>query len=490
MLFEKGIVLSKKLTFIDKTFWITETEANPKHVAMLQLLKMPIGATDDYVDVLLQEMRGFDQATAPFNCRVSTVMGYPVKFVPVEQIDMQYHVQLHKIDDLNDKSNLNKFVASLHETWLDRDKPLWQFHLIKDSHTEQFAIYIKIHHMCGDGSTLIRWFQAGYNQSPNNQNFVPVWAMDRSQKIRNNTPWFKAVFGGLWGVIIALKDSIWIWFRLLIKLLRINQDYMPLPFTGSKSVLTGQVQKGRALATLEMDFGRIKVLSKRLRASANEVMLCVFDMAVHRQLKDYGQTIGKPLYTNVPIDLRKPGETTYGNKIAIVPVELAHEQTDPYLRLRAIIENHRKVKLAAMTSHPASFSYYTLLIQTYAIIFEMLGLSNWVRPIANILVSNMPGPSESLYFKDSQMLAAYPISTITPGGGVNITMVTYSGKANIGLVCCKSKIVSLEPLARYCIEAFDILEKCVDDPSLNIADMGKNIRDDDGSIVDNDTCHH
>jgi diacylglycerol O-acyltransferase len=469
--------LSKKLAFLDKTFWVTETEANPKHVASLQLLKMPADAAKDYVEKLLAEMRGFDQATAPFNCRVSTVMGYPIKFVPVETLDMQYHVQLHQTDDLNDKTALNRFVASLHEKWLDRDKPLWQFHLIKDNNTDMFALYIKIHHMCGDGSTLIRWFQAGYSQSANTQDFVPVWSMDRTSKIRDKTPWFKAVFGGLWGVIIAVKDSTWIWFRLLIKLLRINKDYMPLPFTGTKTVLTGQVTKGRALATLDIDFERIRTLSKRLRASANEVMLCVFDIAVHRQLKDYGQKFEKALYTNMPINLRKPGETTYGNKIAIVPVELAHGHTDPYLRLRDIIENHRKVKKAAMSSHPASFSYYTLLIQAYAIIFEMLGLSNWVKPIANILVSNMPGPTEIMFFKDSQMLAAYPISTITPGGGVNITMVTYNGQANVGLVCCNNNIDSLEPLVRYCTEAFDMLEKCLDDPNLSIDNIGVNINE-------------
>jgi WS/DGAT/MGAT family acyltransferase len=478
--------LSKKLTFLDKTFWITESEANPKHVASLQLLKMPANATKDYVDQLVSEMRSFDQATAPFNCRVSTFMGYPIKFVPVEQLDMQYHVHLHKIGDLNDKPALHNFVASLHEPWLDRDKPLWQFHLIKDNNTEQFALYIKIHHMCGDGSTLIRWFQAGYSPGPINQGFVPVWSMDRTQRNRKKTHWFKAVFGGLWGFLIATKDLIWIWFRLLVKLLRINRDYMPLPFTGTKTALTGQVKKGRAISTLDIDFDRVKTLSKRLRASANEVMLCVFDIAIHRQLKDHGHTFEKALYTNMPINLRKPGETTYGNQIAIVPVELAHGHTDPYLRLREIIENHRKVKRVAKASHPASFSYYTLLIQTYAIIFEMLGLSNFVKPIANSLVSNMPGPAEIMYFKDSQVIAAYPISTITPGGGVNITMVTYSGQANIGLVCCNNKIDSLEPLARYCLEAFDLLEKCVDDPNLNIDDIGERITEEYTSIVDDD----
>jgi predicted transcriptional regulator YheO len=120
----------------------------------------------------------------------------------------------------------------------------------------------------------------------------------------------------------------------------------------------------------------------------------------------------------------------------------------------------------------------------------MLGLSNWVKPIANILVSNMPGPSEIMYFKDSQLLATYPISTITPGGGVNITMVTYNGQANIGLVCCNNNIDSLEPLAQYCLEAFDMLEKCIDDPSLNIDDIGEKMNEEYTSIVDDESFNH
>ena len=143
--------MSKKLTFLDKTFWITETEANPKHVAVLQLLKIPADAANDYVDKLLAEMRTFDKATAPFNCRVRTVMGYPIKFVPVEQLDMLYHVKVHNIDDLNDKPALNIFVASLHETWLDRDKPLFEFRVIENYTEETSMIFYRSHHMFCDG---------------------------------------------------------------------------------------------------------------------------------------------------------------------------------------------------------------------------------------------------------------------------------------------------------------------------------------------------
>jgi diacylglycerol O-acyltransferase / wax synthase len=478
--------VSKKITFLDKTFWITESEANPKHVAGLQILQKPANAPVDYVEQLYKQLLSFNYTSAPFDCRVKQFLGFPVKLVPVAQLDMSYHVQLHKIANIDDKAALHKFIAGLHETWLDRDKPLWQYHLISATDSDKFAIYIKVHHMYGDGATLIRWFQVGYTPEPRSEGFVPVWAAQRKPRQTKPVNVFKQLFIGCWDFLITVKDLIWILFRLFLKLLRINQVYMPIPFSGTKTLLTGQVKKGRLVSTLSIDFRRIKALSHRLRCSANELMLCVFDIGVHRFLKDYGHVFKRALYTNMPINLRKPGETTAGNKIAIVPVQLAHGETDPYLRLRQIIENHRIVKRAATVSHPMAFSYYTVLIQSFSTLFEILQISNWVKPIANILVSNMPGPAETLYFKDSKLLANFPVSTMTPGGGVNITMVSYAGNANIGLVCCDNNIESLEPMSQYFLEAFDMLEACVDDPSQNIDDIGETVVEDASSIVDED----
>jgi hypothetical protein len=84
-----------------------------------------------------------------------------------------------------------------------------------------------------------------------------------------------------------------------------------------------------------------------------------------------------------------------------------------------------------------------------------------------------------LYFKDAKLIGNYPVSAMTPGGGVNITMVTYNNIAQIGLVCCDRKIDSLEPLAQYFREAFDMLEACVDNPLLNVEDIGERELDQD-----------
>ena len=467
--------MAKSLTFLDKSFWLTESDANPKHVASLQLLSIPDGAKPKaYVTELYQEMKGYAKACPPFNCRVKTLFAYPVGLQPVKKLNMDYHVQLHRVDDITDRVALDDFVASLHESRLDPDKPLWQYHFIYDEQHDTYAIYARVHHIYGDGATLVRWFQAGYLPQPQDEQFIPVWAVKRlrtkrGQKGRPIVDFFTSVFGFLRMVF----DLVIIMVRLLMRLCRFNTHYMPVPFTGTKTRLTGQVKAGRAVATMDIDFARVKAVGKRARASANEVLLTAFDIGVHRLLQDHGHTFKKALYTNMPINLRKPGEKTTGNKIAIVPVQLAHGEQDPYLRMRQIINNHRIVKFAAQHASPGTFSAYTIVIQSFALVFELLHISDFVKPIANILVSNVPGPEDVRYLKDSKLLACYPISTITPGGGVNITLMTYAGVANVGLVCCNKHIDSLQPLAEYIIEAFDMLEASIDDPTLNIDDIGE-----------------
>lgn len=117
--------MAKTLSFLDKSFWITESDENPKHVACLQLLAIPKGAkSTEYVPQLFQEIRSFARATSPFNCAVKTVLGYPVGFAPVKKLNMDYHVQIHRVADVTNREALDAFVARLHASRLDPDKPL------------------------------------------------------------------------------------------------------------------------------------------------------------------------------------------------------------------------------------------------------------------------------------------------------------------------------------------------------------------------------
>ena len=476
--------MNKKLTLIDRAFGFTETDNNPKHVAGLQVLELPGDASDTFVDDLVADLRQFEKGVAPFNCVVITFLRFPVWLKPLKKLDMDYHVQLHQLDDVTDKKQLHEFVAKLHEERLDNKKPLWQAHIIKSQKGNQCILYTKVHHMYGDGYTLLRTLQSAYSEEPKFDNFKPLWALQHTKKQRRKAskPFWR-VLTGAWGFLLTTKDFLWVCFRVLLKLIRVNKHYMPVPFTGTKTILTGQVKKGRLIATTDLTYTRLYALSKRLRASINEILLCVFDIATHRFLAEYGQTFDRALLTNIPINLRKPGDKTSGNKIAILPVELAHGTKDPYIRLRQIIENHRVVISTARKSQPGAFSFYTLFIQSFAMLYEMLHLSSIVQPIANILVSNMPGPRESMYFRDCQVKAIYPLSAITPGGGINITLLTYDDVANVGIVCCDNDIKSLQPLVGFIHEALYMLEQSVEDPSVSTDGIRERVVTDDASEV-------
>ncbi|MCY7296837.1 wax ester/triacylglycerol synthase domain-containing protein [Alteromonas sp. a30] len=482
--------MKRSIRFLDKTFWITESKDNPKHVASLQLLQKPDDAGESYIDELVTRLRTFSDAVPPFNMIVKTFLGFPLWLRCVDKLDMNYHVQVREMEDVSDSEKLNELVARLHEPRLDRDKPLWQFIVIKGKQGNRFAIYVKIHHMYGDGASLVKWFQAGYLPEPQQAEFVPVWAVNRPSREKPTKGVLATALVKTWEFIVVMADLFWILLRLFLKIIRVNREYMPIPFTGTKTMLTGQVKQGRVVSTVDIDFKRVKELSKKLRATANEVLLCCFDIGIRRYLADEGQIFERALYTNMPINLRKPGEQVSGNKIAIVPVKLAHGENDPYIRLRQIIENHRIVKRAAKRSHPAAFSSYTILIQSFALLFEVLRISDLVRPIANILISNVPGPSDVRYFGDAKLEAIYPISTIVPGGGVNITLLTYGDMANVGLVCSDRKIKSLESMAHYFNDAFELLEKSVSDYDVSIQDIGERVVSDDKAIVDDHPYHH
>ncbi|MDP7592574.1 MAG: wax ester/triacylglycerol synthase family O-acyltransferase [Litorilituus sp.] len=480
--------MAKSLSFLDRSFWLTETKNNPKHVACLQFLTKPDNAAQDYCTKLISELKEHKQGFYPFDQRVISFMRIAIGFKKVKELDMDYHVQHHKIDDVTDQVALHKFTAKLHEPMLDRRKPLWQIHVIEGGNSQEYVIFFTIHHVYGDGASLVKWFQESYQDKPS-ENFLPAWAIKRQYKPRLKKNPFTSFFLKLWHFVISIFDIAFIFFRLLLKLLRIYPVYMPIPFSGTKTMLTGQVTSGRVVATTSIDFSAIKTLSLRMRASANEILLCCFDIAVHKFLKDHDHVFDRPLITQMPINMRKPTDPVGGNKIAIVPVQLAYGKKDPYLRLRQIIENHRIVKGVAKRVYPAAFSYYTILIQGMALIFESLRLSALFKPLGNILISNVPGPKKTKYFRDSRLNGMHPISTLTPGGGVNITLLTYQNKADIGLVCCDKEIKSLEPLAEHFQEAFALLSQSVDNPNLTIDDLAEMAKTPHKSVLD-EQFHH
>jgi len=69
--------------------------------------------------------------------------------------------------------------------------------------------------------------------------------------------------------------------------------------------------------------------------------------------------------------------------------------------------------------------------------------------IANLAISNVPGPQMKLYLAGMEMKAYYPVSIVTHGLGLNVTIVSYNGSLDFGLVSARSAMPDLRKFARH-----------------------------------------
>ena len=84
-----------------------------------------------------------------------------------------------------------------------------------------------------------------------------------------------------------------------------------------------------------------------------------------------------------------------------------------------------------------------------------------VRPAFNVVISNVPGPDEPLYFRGARLEASYPMSIPVHGLALNITCTSYAGTLNFGFIGCRDTLPHLQRLAVYCGEALTELEAAV-----------------------------
>jgi hypothetical protein len=66
-----------------------------------------------------------------------------------------------------------------------------------------------------------------------------------------------------------------------------------------------------------------------------------------------------------------------------------------------------------------------------------------VRPTWNLVISNVPGPQLPLYLAGARLVANYPVSVITDGMGLNMTVQSYDGHLDFGIVADREQMADV-----------------------------------------------
>lgn len=458
-----------KLSLLDFGFFIAETEASPKHVAGLLIFKRPAKSTAAFAKNLYKDYLAASDVKPPFNRVIQLTVGSWPSWKPADKVDMAQHVFFHTLPKTaNDRAALYAFVSKLHTPMLDRSRPLWEVHVIDGLAEGKFALYQKMHHAYADGITMARWTAGCYSEDPDDMELTPVWTQkhgghsgSRSAKAKSELlqmTW-KEVTGNTRRFLGIGRLAA----MLLLESVKLTKNAIALPFVSSaKTPLTGQVTAGRQFATAAVSMERVHAIRTRTRSTLNHIALTCLDGALRRYLHDQGVELRRPITIQMPVNLRKEGEKTAGNKIGIIQVELSAPTDDPYVRLRNIGYSLRNVRTMVDSVAPEAIESYTIITSLVAQIAELLQLSNKMPPMGNTLVSNVPGPKEHLYIKGARMEEMHPISTLPPSNLLNITLFSYVDHLYFGLIATE-ELPNLERLGTYVEEAFAELEKSVRD---------------------------
>jgi hypothetical protein len=142
---------SKALDPTSAAFLFTEKRTTPMHIAVLGIYKIPKGSDEaKFLQRLVDTVGDIERFRFPFGSRLHSSLTGP-SWIADDDIDISYHLRRSGLATPGDFEQLFTLVSRLHGTSLDRERPLWEQHLINGLEGNRFAIYTKLHHAAIDG---------------------------------------------------------------------------------------------------------------------------------------------------------------------------------------------------------------------------------------------------------------------------------------------------------------------------------------------------
>ncbi|WP_288372557.1 wax ester/triacylglycerol synthase family O-acyltransferase [uncultured Marinobacter sp.] len=443
----------------DQLFLWLEKRQQPMHVGGLQLFSFPENAPDDYVARLAEQLRQQHQVTAPFNRRLSYRLGQPV-WVEDDQLDLEHHFRFEALPTPGRIRELLSFVSAEHSHLMDRERPMWEVHLIEGLKDRQFALYTKVHHSLIDGVSAMRLATRMLSENPHETGMPPIWDM---------TP--RARSGGdegslsLWRSVAHLLGSsgkqlgtIPTVAKELLKTInqaRKDPAYHSI-FHAPRSVLNQKITGSRRFAAQSYCLKRIKAVCEAYGTTVNDVVTAMCASALRTYLMNQDALPAKPLIAFVPVSLRRD-DSSEGNQVGVILTNLHTDENDPGQRLMRIHQSMEEAKDRYRNMSSEEIVNYTALTLAPAAFHLLTGMApNWQT--FNVVISNVPGPSEPRYWNGARLEGMYPVSIAMDRLALNMTLTSYNGQVEFGLIGCRRTLPSMQRMLDHLEEGLAELE--------------------------------
>jgi diacylglycerol O-acyltransferase / wax synthase len=229
-----------------------------------------------------------------------------------------------------------------------------------------------------------------------------------------------------------------------------------------RMALNEPVTAARAFAAVTLPLTELKSLGKAHEATLNDLVLWLCSTAMREHYKAKGELPKKSMVAAVPVSLRAKGDTSADNQASMTLLSLGTNVADPRKRLahikaatKSMKSTLSKVKNVLPTDFPSiGVSWLT---EAASAVYRRATGSNKIPSVANVAISNVPGPPVPLYLAGARMLTNYPCSIVTHGMGLNITVQSYAQSLDFGLMADAKAMPDVRKLADALDDAFEAM---------------------------------
>ena len=429
----------------------------------------------------------------PFRWRLREVplaLDYPY-WIDDPDFDLEYHVRELALAPPPTDEKLATQVARISARPLDRARPLWELYLIHGLKNGHAALLTKIHHAAVDGMSGAEILGVLMDPSPEGRAAPLGVAEARDREPRQYEMFARALAGApryldrvlraLPSALATIEENPYLSGIPGARTVGRTTARVARALPGEKSSVlerptlkpprtsfNGRVSGHRRFAFGQLSLQKVKAVKNQHGCTVNDVVMTLCAGAVRRWLIEHDELPDKPLVAQMPVSVRTEEQRgAYGNRIGVISAPVYSNEPDPVKRLglthealRVAKERHKAVP-ARMLQDTAQFIPPALFARATRV---TLSLSVIRRPVWNLVISNVPGPQDALYCAGAEVKALYPVSVVTDGLGLNITVFSYCGHIDVGIVADREQMPDVWKLIGWLQDSLRELEAPISRP--------------------------
>jgi len=432
----------RRLSELDAAFLYLERREIPLAIAGVFIFDGPI-AFDAFVQTIqskLPLLPRYRQVVVPppFNLGHPTWEDYP-------RFDIHEHIHRLELPAPGSEDELEAATGRLFSQVMDRNKPLWEIHVVEGLSGGRGAVIARVHHALADGIAGAALLNIMFDASPEGAHPVAAPPIRRAGSPPAEHSLVEAVASAIHSTLknmIAAEAALLDFGQALFtermqdglqNLLKLLPEWAKpverLPFNRPCG---GE----RRFCWTEIDFADVKAIRERLGGTVNDVILAIVTLAISRYTKSHGQPVtGRFVRIVCPVNIREGDQqTSLGNRITFLPVVLPMGVHDPAELLHAVstrMEIMKSVRAAELIAIVAAWIGATPP-PIQALFWEGLPLLPLPLPLFNLICTNIPGSRAPLYTQGRRMIASYPQVPTGYELGIGVAVQSYDGKMYFG----------------------------------------------------------